>query len=191
MNSRIEQFVRDHREDFDSEEPDRKIWDKIAADLEPRKKKQGMLVRLGRAGWMAAAAVVLLAVGMIWLFSTRTSHNAPAVAAQATNHLPKPGETTTPGETVTPAGAESAVPITVYVHVCPLLASPLRRVRECQPEKYGKQTEDDERRADVEPLERVKSAVDRKHEGRLDQAKDEEEHPDTCGGQSAMSLGPP
>jgi hypothetical protein len=105
MNSRLEQFVHDHREDFDSEEPDRKIWDKIATDLEPHKKKQGMLVRLGRAGWMAAAAVVLIAVGMIWLFSTRTSHNAPAVATQATNHLPKPGETTTPGETSTPAGA--------------------------------------------------------------------------------------
>jgi hypothetical protein len=104
MNSRLEQFVHDHREDFDSEEPDRKIWDKIAADLEPRKKKQGMLVKLGRAGWMAAAAVVLLAVGMVWLFSTRTGHNAPAVATQATNHLPKPGETTTPGETATPAG---------------------------------------------------------------------------------------
>jgi hypothetical protein len=104
MNSRLEQFVRDHREDFDNEEPDRKIWDKIAADLEPRKKKQGMLVKLGRVGWMAAAAVVLLAVGMVWLFSTRTSHNAPAVATQATNHLPNPGETTTPGETVTPAG---------------------------------------------------------------------------------------
>jgi len=56
MNSRIEQFVRDHREDFDSEEPDKKIWEKIAADLEPRKKKQGILVRFGRAAWIAAAA---------------------------------------------------------------------------------------------------------------------------------------
>jgi hypothetical protein len=93
MNSRIEQFVRDHREDFDSEEPDRKIWDKIAADLEPRKKKQGILVRLGRAGWIAAAAVVLLAVGMIWLFNARSGHDAPAVAKQASNQLPNPGET--------------------------------------------------------------------------------------------------
>ena len=50
MNSRIEQFVRDHREDFDSEEPDKKIWEKIAADLEPRKKKQGILVRFGPPG---------------------------------------------------------------------------------------------------------------------------------------------
>jgi hypothetical protein len=92
MNSRIEDFVRDHREEFDGEEPDKKIWEKIAADLEPRKKKQGMLVRLGRVGWIAAAAVVLLAVGMIWLFSTRNGQNAPAIAKQATNHLPAPSE---------------------------------------------------------------------------------------------------
>jgi hypothetical protein len=93
MNSRIEDFVRDHREEFDGEEPDKRIWEKIAADLEPRKKKQGMLVRLGRTAWIAAAAVVLLAVGMIWLFSTRSSQNAPAIAKQATNHLPDPNET--------------------------------------------------------------------------------------------------
>ncbi len=105
MNSRIEQFVRDHREDFDSEEPDKKIWEKIAADLEPRKKKQGILVRFGRTAWIAAAAVVLLAVGMIWVFNSRSGHDTPAVAKQAGNQLPKPDEatvktTTPPKETV-------------------------------------------------------------------------------------------
>jgi hypothetical protein len=84
MSSRIEDFVRDHREEFDGEEPDEKIWDKIAADLVPRKKKQGLLVGIGRAGWIAAAAVVLLAVGMIWVFNARSGHDAPAVASTAT-----------------------------------------------------------------------------------------------------------
>ena len=121
MNSRIEDFVRDHREDFDSEEPDKKIWEKIAADLEPRKKKQGILVRFGRTAWIAAAAVVLLAVGMIWVFSSRSGHDTPAAATQAGNQLPKPNEAvakTTPApkespkETVdsahTPAGTQHA-----------------------------------------------------------------------------------
>jgi hypothetical protein len=92
MNSRIEDFVRDHREEFDGEEPDKKIWEKIAADLEPSKKKQGILVRFGRTAWIAAAAVVLLAVGMIWVFSSRNGHGAPATATQASNQLPKPKE---------------------------------------------------------------------------------------------------
>jgi hypothetical protein len=117
MNSRIEDFVRDHREEFDGEEPDKKIWDKIAADLEPRKKKQGILVRLGRTAWIAAAAVVVLAVGMIWVFSSRSGHDAPAAATQASNQLPKPNEavaktTPAPKEKVdsahTPVGTQHA-----------------------------------------------------------------------------------
>jgi chemotaxis protein histidine kinase CheA len=102
MNSRIEDFVRDHREEFDGEEPDKKIWEKIAADLEPRKKKQGILVGIGRAGWIAAAAVVLLAVGMVWVFSARSGHDAPAVASQATNHLPAQAAAVTKTEPTTP-----------------------------------------------------------------------------------------
>ena len=35
MNSRLEQFVRDHREEFDAEEPGNKIWEKISADMSP------------------------------------------------------------------------------------------------------------------------------------------------------------
>ena len=41
MSSRLEQFVRDHREEFDGEEPDSKIWEKIRTEVEPRKKKAG------------------------------------------------------------------------------------------------------------------------------------------------------
>ena len=82
MNSRLEQFVRDHREEFDGEEPDNKIWEKIRMEVTPQKKKQGVLVRLGRAGWAAAAAVALVAVGSVWYFSSRTNTASPAVAQQ-------------------------------------------------------------------------------------------------------------
>ena len=69
MSNRLEQFVRDHREEFDTEEPDSKIWDKIRTDAGPRKKKQGVLVRMGRVGSIAAAAAVLLAVACVWFFN--------------------------------------------------------------------------------------------------------------------------
>jgi hypothetical protein len=82
MNSRLEQFVRDHREEFDGEEPDNKIWDKIRTEMTPQKKKGGGLVRLSRAGWAAAAAVVLVAVGSVWYFSNRTTTVAPGIVRQ-------------------------------------------------------------------------------------------------------------
>lgn len=84
MNSRLEQFVRDHREEFDGEEPDNKIWEKIRMEVTPQKKKLGVLVRLGRAGWAVAAAVALVAVGSVWYFNSRTTSVAAAVVQNVT-----------------------------------------------------------------------------------------------------------
>jgi hypothetical protein len=41
MNSRLEQFVRDHREEFDGEEPDSKVWDKIQRQMETGREGSG------------------------------------------------------------------------------------------------------------------------------------------------------
>jgi hypothetical protein len=91
MNSRLEQFVRDHREEFDTDEPDAKVWDAIQKDMkfvDPTKKKLAPVVRFYRTRWSVAAAVLLLIAGTTWFFSTR--HNnigdaAPAVATGNTN----------------------------------------------------------------------------------------------------------
>jgi len=101
--SRLEQFVRDHREDFDGEEPDNKIWEKIRMEMTPQKKKQGVLVRLGRAGWAAAAAAaVLVAVGSVWYFTSRTPAAAPSVVIR---QIPDttPAVATTGGSEIKPA----------------------------------------------------------------------------------------
>jgi hypothetical protein len=104
MSSRLEQFVRDHREEFDGEEPDNKIWEKIRMEMAPQKKKPGILVRLGRAGWAAAAAVVLVAVGSVWYFNSRTPAVAPAVV------LTRPAPDSTPA--VAAAGGSETKPTT-------------------------------------------------------------------------------
>jgi hypothetical protein len=86
MNNRLEQFVRDHREEFDAEEPDSKIWDAIGQDMgfgDTTKKKQAGVVRIYRARWTAAAAVVLLIAGATWYLNAHRniSNNLPAVAS--------------------------------------------------------------------------------------------------------------
>jgi hypothetical protein len=87
MNNRLEQFVNDHREEFDSEGPDPKIWEKILQDVDPGKKKQPPLVRLDWRRWSAAAAVVLLIAGAVWFFSNRPGKiDQPIVK---TNNLPE------------------------------------------------------------------------------------------------------
>jgi hypothetical protein len=87
MTNRLENFVRDHREEFDGDEPDNKIWDAIRKDMglgeDPNKKKPAPVVRLFRAAWAVAAAVVLLIAGTVWFFSTRQSQPTvnPALAS--------------------------------------------------------------------------------------------------------------
>jgi hypothetical protein len=86
MNNRLEQFVRDHREEFDAEEPDSKVWDAIGRDMgfgDTTKKKQANVVRIYRARWTAAAAVVLLIAGATWYLSAHRNigNNLPAVAS--------------------------------------------------------------------------------------------------------------
>ncbi|GGB21594.1 hypothetical protein [Puia dinghuensis] len=83
MNSRLEQFVQDHREEFDTEEPDKKIWEKIAQEVNPGKKKRPpLVVRLDWRRFSAAAAVVLLIAGSVWYFGTRTTTQPPMVKTQ-------------------------------------------------------------------------------------------------------------
>jgi hypothetical protein len=81
MNNRLEQFVRDHREEFDTEEPDSKIWEKISQDMEePGKKKPAPLVRMSNhwIKWSAAAAVIIMLIGGAALWYHNRSPKGPA-----------------------------------------------------------------------------------------------------------------
>ncbi|HTR27672.1 MAG TPA: anti-sigma factor [Puia sp.] len=78
MSNRLEQFVRDHREEFDGDEPDSSVWEAIRKDMglgedrgeDPNKKKPAPVVRLYRS-MAVAAAVVLLIAGTVWLINSR------------------------------------------------------------------------------------------------------------------------
>ena len=117
MNSRLEQFVRDHREEFDADEPDARVWDAIQQDMkfvDPTKKKQAPVVRFYRTRWSVAAALILLIAGTTWYFSARHNGNIqPAVAVgntnPATQHPAQPSTQPNTATTQAPAqtGADS------------------------------------------------------------------------------------
>jgi hypothetical protein len=110
MSNRLEQYVRDHREEFDGEEPDNKIWEAIRKDMglaeDPNKKKPALVVRLSRATWAVAAAVVLLIVGTVWFLNTRQTPGNPTVAGgpKATQPAtrPNPAPTTSQNPALNP-----------------------------------------------------------------------------------------
>ena len=104
MNHRLEQFVSDHREEFDSEEPGKKLWDKIRKDLEPPKKeeKKSIVIRLTRTTLSVAAAVLLIIVAGVWYLEThRTTGTSTEVVS--TDPVGKPR----------PAGSEQAQPSSI------------------------------------------------------------------------------
>jgi hypothetical protein len=69
MSSRLEQFIRDHREAFDADEPPKKVWDHIDRQTDPRRKDIQPVIWLSPRQWSVAAAVSLLIAGSIWYFS--------------------------------------------------------------------------------------------------------------------------
>jgi hypothetical protein len=99
MSHRLEQFVSDHRGEFDDEEPGKKLWDKIRQDMEPPKEKKAIIIRLTRASLSVAAAVLLvIAAGVWYLNGHRTAGTtAPEVV------LTKPADTKVAGSQTIPS----------------------------------------------------------------------------------------
>jgi len=103
MSGQLEQFINDHRDEFDGEEPARQIWDNIKQKLEPEKKTVTRIVRFTVMQWSAAASVVVLLGAGAWYFLTNSNtlttnttitvaQNKPAAkeSTKATNNLPAP-----------------------------------------------------------------------------------------------------
>jgi hypothetical protein len=102
MNQRLEQFVHDQREDFDSEEPSRKVWDKIRLEMEPPKERKTIILRLTRTTLGVAAAALLVIATGFWYFGFRNStiQGTPGpVATVDKNVTPSHGEGTAAGHT--------------------------------------------------------------------------------------------
>jgi len=99
MNQRLEKFVDDHREDFDTEVPSGKVWDKIRLEMEPPKEKKTIILRLTRTSLSVAAAVLLVvAVGFWYLgsHSTQSTTGTPQVAKNNPDTKSSGSESVTP-----------------------------------------------------------------------------------------------
>ena len=69
MSTRLDDFIRNNREQFDTDEPAPQVWKNLEKQLSPASKK-GMVIRMNFLRWSAAAAVlVLAALGVFYLFN--------------------------------------------------------------------------------------------------------------------------
>ncbi|HEV3251774.1 MAG TPA: hypothetical protein VGZ71_12520 [Puia sp.] len=91
MSSRLEQFIRDHREEFDSDEPAKKVWDNIKNKLDPEKDKEGKVIRFNFKRWSAAAAVIIFIAGALW-YATRSGTADPVKSSVSEIQKPSSAE---------------------------------------------------------------------------------------------------
>jgi hypothetical protein len=104
MSGQLEQFINDNRNEFDGEEPAKKIWDNIQQKLEPEVKLETRVVRVNFMRWSAAASVVVLLGAGAWYFLSnrndvkpnsvitvaKNEPNKKEQSAKPTNSLPLP-----------------------------------------------------------------------------------------------------
>jgi len=114
MSHRLEQFVKDHREEFDDEMPAKKVWDNIRLEMDPpvQKEKKTIIVRLTRTSLSVAAAILLFIAAGIWYLSSR---HTPDTRGQAPNEVAQ----TTPAEKPQPSTANDSKPSTDTPRVAP------------------------------------------------------------------------
>lgn len=101
MSTRIDDFIEQHRDEFDDESPSPEIWDRIHEKMKPALDgKDGKLApvrALYPRRWMAAAAAAIVLAAGGWLYfamhpsaeqKTETA-KTPAVKPEESNHLPQ------------------------------------------------------------------------------------------------------
>jgi hypothetical protein len=90
MSTRLEQFINDHREDFDDDVPSPELWDKIRDKVIPEKKMGTPVVKMNfMRRSFAAAAVVLIALGTWFLVRTKPVNDSEA-AKEVAQTQPQP-----------------------------------------------------------------------------------------------------
>ena len=100
LDDKLKQFVLDHRDEFDTDEPAPNLWEKIREDIEPDKKKPAPVVRMQNrwAKYSVAAAVILLLGGALLYLKTNRS-TQPGIASRPNTTAPNPhpaGDTNIP-----------------------------------------------------------------------------------------------
>jgi hypothetical protein len=98
MNDRIEQFIRDHREEFDSDEPAPKVWEKIDQKMKSGEEHPVPVRNLPLGKWAVAAAAVLVLGSGVWLLSrTNTPAQLSAASPQAGKSSAAQADRSSPG----------------------------------------------------------------------------------------------
>ena len=132
MSSRLEQFIRDNREQFDNEEPRPQVWSELEKQLTPPEQKGKVLamkfLRLG----IAAAILVLAGIGVFYLLVGNSGKSDPVAQNQGSPSNPATNENKLLEE-INPGYAKEVYHFTQLIE---LKQSELKQIEKDNPELY-------------------------------------------------------
>lgn len=88
MSKRLEAFVRDHRDEFDNEEPQPQLWKNLRTTLQEGKRND-KIFHLSFLRWVAAAAIIVMMAGMFYYMNREPEQVTGTPVAQADPLLDK------------------------------------------------------------------------------------------------------
>jgi hypothetical protein len=133
MSNKLEQFIRDNREEFDSEEPRPQLWKKLQDQVQPGKKNDNVR-HLSFLRWTAVAAIFIMMLGMFY-FMNRQNQQDTIVE----NKIGIPPEDAQLLNDVNPAYAKEVYHFTQLIE---LKQNELKQIEKEHPELYGQFVKD-------------------------------------------------
>jgi len=76
MNTKIEDFIKENKKEFDTDRPSANLWDKIEQELDKKNKKKKFDIRL----WMSIAASVIVLLGITFISVFPIKRNKLSIA---------------------------------------------------------------------------------------------------------------
>ncbi|MFT3936094.1 MAG: hypothetical protein QM726_20855 [Chitinophagaceae bacterium] len=162
--SRLEDFIKNNREDFDKYEPGPVVWHNVQQQLKKKPAEKGITVSMKTLRWSAAAAILLALGAWYFIANNKQANNNNNLAdkktkqAPASNNLPVPEETkketieipankeevaeapvkkeTTPVETASKENDETNEELVHYARIIEIKQNQLKKIKTEEPLLY-------------------------------------------------------
>jgi len=134
MSNRLENFIQDNRDAFDSEEPRQQVWRDLQSKVAENHRDERVF-HLGFLRWTAAAAVIIMLVGMFYYVASDRGGNRVA-------GIDKNSTGATPDQVLNEMNPTYAKEVYHFTQLIELKQSELKQIEKDHPELYQRFVKD-------------------------------------------------
>jgi hypothetical protein len=85
MDNEFEDFLRQHRDDFENGSPSTQVWEKLKSGLSDHHRRQARVTRIRRISWCIAASILLCIVATLVIFKNKGKVSRDAITRDVTH----------------------------------------------------------------------------------------------------------